>query len=135
MCFCPLFVGTFCTPRRCYWVLLFNLFDWLVFALDVFPCCFCLILYLQSLPADHQSNYIGVPVPRGYRRKRRRRHSSISSHDVTDIERGVHRDHQRHERYESEDTERYEMEQMEHSLHPPEVSRTSEFSKTLQNPI
>ncbi|XP_053510276.1 electrogenic sodium bicarbonate cotransporter 4 isoform X2 [Ictalurus furcatus] len=84
---------------------------------------FLLNLY-RFVPADHQSIYIGVPVPRGYRRKRRRRHSSISSHDITDIERGAHRNHQHLERYESEDTDRYDLEQTEHSLHPPEVSRT-----------
>lgn len=78
------------------------------------------------LPADHHSIYIGVPEPRSYRRKRRRRHSSVSSHDITDMERGTHRDRQRHERYESEDTERYDLEQTEHNLHPPEVSRISE---------
>ncbi|XP_065818697.1 electrogenic sodium bicarbonate cotransporter 4 [Labrus bergylta] len=42
---------------------------------------------------DHQSIYIGVPVPRGYRRKRRRRRSS---RDVPDMDRERHYSHQRH---------------------------------------
>ncbi|TSR04310.1 Electrogenic sodium bicarbonate cotransporter 4 [Bagarius yarrelli] len=79
--------------------------------------------FLQQ--SDHQSIYIGMPVPRGYRRKRRQRHSSLSSRDLTDVERGAHREHRRHERYESEDTEHYDLEQPECSLHPPEVHRTN----------
>lgn len=102
-------LGVECSPLTCIWP-------------RHLPMLFLLNLY-RFVPADHQSIYIGVPVPRGYRRKRRRRHSSISSHDITDIERGAHRNL---ERYESEDTDRYDLEQTEHSLHPPEVSRTSE---------
>lgn len=105
-------LGVECSPLTCIWP-------------RHLPMLFLLNLY-RFVPADHQSIYIGVPVPRGYRRKRRRRHSSISSHDITDIERGAHRNHQHLERYESEDTDRYDLEQTEHSLHPPEVSRTSE---------
>ncbi|XP_062874135.1 electrogenic sodium bicarbonate cotransporter 4 isoform X2 [Trichomycterus rosablanca] len=68
---------------------------------------------------------MGVPMPQGYRRKRRRRRLSFSGHDGTDVERGGHRDPQRHERYESEDTEHYELhyEQPGRGLHPPDVSR------------
>ncbi|KAM9823474.1 electrogenic sodium bicarbonate cotransporter 4 isoform 2-T4 [Syngnathus typhle] len=42
---------------------------------------------------DHQSIYIGVPVPRGYRRKRRRRRSS---HDTSNTDRDRRYSHPRH---------------------------------------
>uniref|UniRef100_A0AAQ4RVM3 Anion exchange protein n=1 Tax=Gasterosteus aculeatus aculeatus TaxID=481459 RepID=A0AAQ4RVM3_GASAC len=48
---------------------------------------------------DHQSIYIGVPVPRGYRRKRRRRRSS---REAAEMDRGRHFTHRRpeeHNRY------------------------------------
>lgn len=43
--------------------------------------------------SDHQSIYIGVPVPRGYRRKRRRRRSS---REASDMDRSRHCSQQRH---------------------------------------
>uniref|UniRef100_A0A3P8XHT7 Anion exchange protein n=1 Tax=Esox lucius TaxID=8010 RepID=A0A3P8XHT7_ESOLU len=45
---------------------------------------------------DHQNVYIGVPVPRGYRRKRRRRRSA-GARELGDVERSDrHYDHHRH---------------------------------------
>lgn len=78
---------------------------------------------------DHQSIYIGVPVPRGYRRKRRRRRTSVLSHDA-DPERRLRHDHHRHEHYDCDDRDRYDLEaegldQPEHNL-PPDINRTSE---------
>ena len=43
--------------------------------------------------SDHQSIYIGVPVPRGYRRKRRRRRSS---REASDVDRSRHYSQHRH---------------------------------------
>lgn len=43
--------------------------------------------------SDHQSIYIGVPVPRGYRRKRRRRRSS---REASDMDRNRHSSQRRH---------------------------------------
>ncbi|CAL8248325.1 unnamed protein product [Merluccius merluccius] len=56
---------------------------------------------------DHQSIYIGVPVPRGYRRKRRRRRSS---RETSDPERERHYSHQRplQQHQQHQDHERYE---------------------------
>lgn len=80
-------------------------------------------------PIDHQSIYIGVPVPRGYRRKRRRRRSSMSSRDA-DVDRRLRHEHHRHEHYDCDDRDRYDLEaggldQAEHNL-PPDINRTSE---------
>ncbi|KAM9823472.1 electrogenic sodium bicarbonate cotransporter 4 isoform 1-T2 [Syngnathus typhle] len=50
-------------------------------------------LRYEEQEADHQSIYIGVPVPRGYRRKRRRRRSS---HDTSNTDRDRRYSHPRH---------------------------------------
>ncbi|CAL9708742.1 unnamed protein product [Knipowitschia caucasica] len=71
---------------------------------------------------DHQSIYIGVPVPRGYRRKRRRRRSSREG--STDIERDRRHSHrqQSDERYRGVDLEEGLMGSTDHSL--ADLSRT-----------
>ncbi|XP_016140789.1 electrogenic sodium bicarbonate cotransporter 4-like [Sinocyclocheilus grahami] len=76
---------------------------------------------------NHQPVYIGVPVPRGYRRKRRRRRSSVLSRDA-DAERRLRHDHHRHEHYDCDDRDRYDLEaggldQPEHNL-PSDINRT-----------
>ncbi|KTG38143.1 hypothetical protein cypCar_00014949 [Cyprinus carpio] len=87
-----------------------------------------IFLSKSVLPStDHQSIYIGVPAPRGYRRKRRRRRSSVLSHDA-DAERRLRHDHHRHEHYDCDDRDRYDLEaggldQPEHNL-PPDINRT-----------
>uniref|UniRef100_A0A8C8K0G8 Anion exchange protein n=1 Tax=Oncorhynchus tshawytscha TaxID=74940 RepID=A0A8C8K0G8_ONCTS len=54
---------------------------------------------------DQQNIYIGVPVPRGYRRKRRRRRSA-GGREAADKERGDrHYDHHRH--HDHDDRDRY----------------------------
>ncbi len=91
-----------------------------------------LLIFLSKsvLPSiDQQSVYIGVPVPRGYRRKRRRRRSSVLSHDE-DAERRLRHDHPRHEHYDCDDRDRYDLEAggLDHSEHnlTPDINRTSE---------
>lgn len=67
--------------------------------------------------SDHQSIYIGVPVPRGYRRKRRRRRSS---REVSDMDRSRHYSQQRHHedsRYRDMDVEDGLTDSNEQSLH------------------
>lgn len=54
---------------------------------------------------DHQSIYIGVPVPRGYRRKRRRRRSSREASDVDRSRRYSHHRHHEDSRYRDMDVE------------------------------
>ncbi|KAL0979183.1 hypothetical protein UPYG_G00181840 [Umbra pygmaea] len=56
---------------------------------------------------DQQNIYIGVPVPRGYRRKRRRRRSAggREGEDVDRVDR--HYDQHRHHQLDHEDSDRY----------------------------
>ncbi|XP_051924159.1 electrogenic sodium bicarbonate cotransporter 4 isoform X2 [Hippocampus zosterae] len=51
-------------------------------------------LRYEEQEADHQSIYIGVPVPRGYRRKRRRRRSSHDSNTDRDRRYSHRRQHE-----------------------------------------
>ncbi|XP_011477870.1 electrogenic sodium bicarbonate cotransporter 4-like [Oryzias latipes] len=71
---------------------------------------------------DHQSIYIGLPVSRGYRRKRRRRRSSrdVPASD-TERHRG-HHGHHNQEHYREVDMEEGLMDSNEQSLH--DISRT-----------
>ncbi|XP_057687396.1 electrogenic sodium bicarbonate cotransporter 4 isoform X2 [Corythoichthys intestinalis] len=73
---------------------------------------------------DHQSIYIGVPVPRGYRRKRRRRRSSHDSN--TDRERRYsrhrHHEHDQYNQYRDIDMEEGLMDSREQSLQ--DINRT-----------
>lgn len=67
--------------------------------------------------SDHQSIYIGVPVPRGYRRKRRRRRSS---REASDMDRNRHYSQHRHHedsRYRDVDVEEGLTDSNEQSLH------------------
>nr|XP_049619501.1 electrogenic sodium bicarbonate cotransporter 4 isoform X3 [Syngnathus scovelli] len=71
---------------------------------------------------DHQSIYIGVPVPRGYRRKRRRRRSS---HDTSNTDRDRRYSHQRHhesDQYRDIDIEEGIMDSHDQSLQ--DINRT-----------
>ncbi|XP_037114730.1 electrogenic sodium bicarbonate cotransporter 4 [Syngnathus acus] len=71
---------------------------------------------------DHQSIYIGVPVPRGYRRKRRRRRSS---HDTSNTDRDRRYSHQRHheaDQYRDIDIEEGIMDSPDQSLQ--DINRT-----------
>ncbi|XP_034026943.1 electrogenic sodium bicarbonate cotransporter 4 [Thalassophryne amazonica] len=66
---------------------------------------------------DHQSFYIGVPVPQGYRRKRRRRRSG---HQVADRNRDRHYGHRRHyeqDQYREVDMEEGRVDPHEHSVY------------------
>ncbi|XP_030271605.1 electrogenic sodium bicarbonate cotransporter 4 isoform X2 [Sparus aurata] len=74
---------------------------------------------------DHQSIYIGVPVPRGYRRKRRRRRSSREASDMErDSRRYSHHRHHEHEqdRYRDIDIEEGLMDSTEQGLQ--DINRT-----------
>uniref|UniRef100_A0A3P9J5L7 Anion exchange protein n=1 Tax=Oryzias latipes TaxID=8090 RepID=A0A3P9J5L7_ORYLA len=78
----------------------------------------------------HQSIYIGLPVSRGYRRKRRRRRSSRDI-PASDTER--HRSHHGHhnqEHYREVDMEEGLMDSNEQSLH--DISRTSPAAERLR---
>ncbi|CAL8327423.1 unnamed protein product [Arctogadus glacialis] len=93
---------------------------------------------------DHQSIYIGVPVPRGDRRKRRRRRSSRDTSDPERDRRYAHQrppppqqqhpqhpqppQHQDHQRYERrQDLEEGPGDPLgEHPHHAPDIHRTSE---------
>ncbi|KAL2092456.1 hypothetical protein ACEWY4_012254 [Coilia grayii] len=81
---------------------------------------------------DHQSIYIGVPMPRGYRRKRRRRRS-MSSRDSGDVERDRRYEHQQHlrhhEHHDLDERDRYDMEAG--SLDPQDHSLPSDLSRTM----
>ncbi|XP_028851097.1 electrogenic sodium bicarbonate cotransporter 4 [Denticeps clupeoides] len=77
---------------------------------------------------DHQSIYIGVPVPRGYRRKRRRRRSTLSR-DSGDMERDRRYDHHRHEQLECDDRDGYDLE--EAGLEAPEHSMHQDINTTM----
>ncbi|XP_030227411.1 electrogenic sodium bicarbonate cotransporter 4 isoform X1 [Gadus morhua] len=84
---------------------------------------------------DHQSIYIGVPVPRGYRRKRRRRRSSRDTSDPERDRRYAHQrppppqqhpQHQDHQRYERrQDLEEGPGDPLgEHPHQAPDIHRT-----------
>ncbi|KAG5280834.1 hypothetical protein AALO_G00064550 [Alosa alosa] len=80
----------------------------------------------EEADEEHQSIYIGVPIPRGYRRKRRRRRS-MSSRDSGEVERDRRYEHH-HRHHEHHDLDRYDIEAggldpPEHSL-PPDINRT-----------
>ncbi|KAM4578457.1 electrogenic sodium bicarbonate cotransporter 4 [Fundulus diaphanus] len=76
----------------------------------------------HSMLADHQSVYIGVPVSRGVRRKRRRRRSSREAHVMDrDIHYGHNRQHD-HDRYRDIDIEEGVMDSAEQSLQ--DINRT-----------
>lgn len=83
----------------------------------------------SRLSPDHQSIYIGVPVPRGYRRKRRRRRSSRESGDLDRDRRYSH--HAQHEasRYRDMDIEEGLTDSNEQSLQ--DINRTSESGRSL----
>lgn len=68
------------------------------------------------LSSDHQSIYIGVPVARGYRRKRRRRRSSREAADTERDRRYSQRRRSEQERYEDIDMEEGLMDSNEQSL-------------------
>lgn len=74
------------------------------------------------MSTDHQSIYIGVPVPRGYRRKRRRRRSSREASDMDRDRRYSHQRHQEHDRYRDIDIEEGLMDSTEQSLQ--DINRT-----------
>ncbi|XP_049619499.1 electrogenic sodium bicarbonate cotransporter 4 isoform X1 [Syngnathus scovelli] len=79
-------------------------------------------LRYEEQEADHQSIYIGVPVPRGYRRKRRRRRSS---HDTSNTDRDRRYSHQRHhesDQYRDIDIEEGIMDSHDQSLQ--DINRT-----------
>lgn len=76
-----------------------------------------------NLSADHQSIYIGVPVPRGYRRKRRRRRSSREATDMDRDRRYSHHRHQEHDQYRDIDIEEGLMDTNDQSL--LDIRRTS----------
>ncbi|TWW60883.1 Electrogenic sodium bicarbonate cotransporter 4 [Takifugu flavidus] len=65
---------------------------------------------------DHQSIYIGVPVPRGYRRKRRRRRSSRETSDVDRSRRYSHHRHHEEGHYRDMDVEEGLIDSNEQSL-------------------
>uniref|UniRef100_A0AAQ6AGG6 Anion exchange protein n=1 Tax=Amphiprion ocellaris TaxID=80972 RepID=A0AAQ6AGG6_AMPOC len=65
---------------------------------------------------NHQSIYIGVPVPRGYRRKRRRRRSSREAADMDRDRCYSHQRHHEHDRYRDTDIEEGLMDSAEQSL-------------------
>ncbi|XP_062274093.1 electrogenic sodium bicarbonate cotransporter 4 [Scomber scombrus] len=72
---------------------------------------------------DHQSIYIGVPVPRGYRRKRRRRRSSREASDLErDSRRYSQRRHHEHDQYRDIDIEEGLTDTNDQSL--PDINRT-----------
>ncbi|KAM3610388.1 uncharacterized protein V6R79_003219 [Siganus canaliculatus] len=71
---------------------------------------------------DHQSIYIGVPVPRGYRRKRRRRRSSREAGDMNRDRRYSHHRHHEHDCYRDLDLEEGLMDSNEHGLQ--DINRT-----------
>ncbi|XP_077570641.1 electrogenic sodium bicarbonate cotransporter 4-like [Stigmatopora nigra] len=73
---------------------------------------------------DHQSIYIGVPVPRGYRRKRRRRRSSHDSNTDRERRYSRHRHHEpdQYNQYRDIDMEEGLMDSREQSLQ--DINRT-----------
>ncbi|KAM9810257.1 electrogenic sodium bicarbonate cotransporter 4 [Neosynchiropus ocellatus] len=71
---------------------------------------------------DHQSIYIGVPVPRGYRRKRRRRRSSRDSANMERDRHYSHHRHQEHDQYRDIDIEEGLMDSNDQSLQ--DINRT-----------
>ncbi|XP_069022232.1 electrogenic sodium bicarbonate cotransporter 4 [Embiotoca jacksoni] len=71
---------------------------------------------------DHQSIYIGVPVPRGYRRKRRRRRSNREASGMDRERRYSDRRHSEQDRYRDIDVEEGLMDSAEHSLQ--DINRT-----------
>ncbi|KAK5871726.1 hypothetical protein PBY51_004588 [Eleginops maclovinus] len=71
---------------------------------------------------DHQSIYIGVPVPRGYRRKRRRRRSSREASDMDRDRRYSQQKHSDRSRYRDIDMEEGLMDSNEQS--PRDINRT-----------
>lgn len=73
--------------------------------------------------SDHQSIYIGVPVARGYRRKRRRRRSSRDAADTDRDRRYSQRRHPEHDPYEDIDMEEGLVDSNEQSLQ--DISHTS----------
>lgn len=82
--------------------------------------------------SDHQSIYIGVPVPRGYRRKRRRRRSS---REASDTDRNRHSSqHSQHEdsRYRDVDVEEGLTDSNEQGLH---VINHSGKSGAVRSPV
>ncbi|KAF7661444.1 hypothetical protein LDENG_00261770 [Lucifuga dentata] len=79
----------------------------------------CHLEAVHICPADHQSIYIGVPVPRGHRRKRRHRRSS---HDAADIDSDRHYRHHEHDRYRDADMEEGLMDHQDHNAQ--EIYRT-----------
>ncbi|XP_062399134.1 electrogenic sodium bicarbonate cotransporter 4 [Sardina pilchardus] len=81
----------------------------------------------EEVDEEHQSIYIGVPIPRGYRRKRRRRRS-MSSRDSGDMERDRRYEHH-HRHHEHHDLDRYDMEAG--GLDPPEHSLPSDINRTM----
>uniref|UniRef100_H3DNF4 Anion exchange protein n=1 Tax=Tetraodon nigroviridis TaxID=99883 RepID=H3DNF4_TETNG len=70
-----------------------------------------------SASSDHQSIYIGVPVPRGYRRKRRRRRSSREASDMDRSRLYSQPRHQEDRRYRDMDVEEGLTDSNEQSLH------------------
>lgn len=73
---------------------------------------------------DHQSIYIGVPVPRGYRRKRRRRRSSRETSDVDRSRRYSHHRHHEDSHYRDIDVEEGLTDSNEQSLQ--DINHTGE---------
>ncbi|XP_059193442.1 electrogenic sodium bicarbonate cotransporter 4 [Centropristis striata] len=71
---------------------------------------------------DHQSIYIGVPVPRGYRRKRRRRRSSREASDTSDRDRRYSHHRHQDDRYRDIEIEEGLMDSNEQSLQ--DINRT-----------
>ncbi|XP_014874864.1 electrogenic sodium bicarbonate cotransporter 4 isoform X1 [Poecilia latipinna] len=71
---------------------------------------------------DHQSVYIGVPVSRGLRRKRRRRRSSREAQDMERDRHYSHNRYQDHDRYRDIDIEEGLMDSAEQSLQ--DINRT-----------
>ncbi|XP_078105803.1 electrogenic sodium bicarbonate cotransporter 4 [Sander vitreus] len=71
---------------------------------------------------DHQSIYIGVPVPRGYRRKRRRRRSSREAANMDRDRRYSQNRHQGHNRYrdieEGLDSKEQSLQDINHTMSP-----------------
>ncbi|XP_031152418.1 electrogenic sodium bicarbonate cotransporter 4 isoform X1 [Sander lucioperca] len=71
---------------------------------------------------DHQSIYIGVPVPRGYRRKRRRRRSSREAANMDRDRRYSQNRHQGHNRYrdieEGLDSNEQSLQDINHTVSP-----------------
>lgn len=84
------------------------------------------------LSPDHQSIYIGVPVPRGYRRKRRRRRSSREASDVDRSRRYSHHRHHEDGHYRDMDVEEGLTDSNEQSLQ--DLNHTGE-SGDLRSPF